>query len=374
VSVTARPTASQRRLDEVSAVCTRATNDQQLFEDVSTRLREVVPYDGSGWFATDPATILATNPVRIENVEVGHCSSYWERESRVEDVLLFRDVARSPEGIGTLYEVTDGQPGRSARYREYLAPQGYGDELRAAFRLGETTWGVLDLYRDRSREAFGREDVEAVRSIVPAVAGALRAFTSRTDVRSASEDAPGTALFEPSGTLLSLDDQAERLFLEVGGPAWATYPLPMTPIYAVVARATAVLEGRDRGPASARLRSSSGRWLSVHASCLRGADGRPGPTALTIEPSKSAHIAPIIVEAYGLTAREQEITRGVSRGLSNQEIAADLFLSPHTVRDHLKAIFAKVGVASRGELVAKLFAEHYGPALHAPGGYVHVEL
>jgi DNA-binding CsgD family transcriptional regulator len=117
-----------------------------------------------------------------------------------------------------------------------------------------------------------------------------------------------------------------------------------------------------------------GRWLVVHASCLRGPDGKPGPTALTIEPAKSAQIAPIIVEAYCLTPREQEITRGVSRGLSNQEIAADLFLSPHTVRDHLKAIFAKVGVASRGELVAKLFAEHYAPATHVPENYVHVEV
>lgn len=33
----------------------------------------------------------------------------------------------------------------------------------------------------------------------------------------------------------------------------------------------------------------------------------------------------------------------------------------HTVRDYVKAIFAKVGVSSRGELVAKLFAEHYAP-------------
>jgi hypothetical protein len=31
------------------------------------------------------------------------------------------------------------------------------------------------------------------------------------------------------------------------------------------------------------------------------------------------------------------------------------------VRDHVKAIFGKVGVSSRGELVAKLFAEHYEP-------------
>jgi DNA-binding NarL/FixJ family response regulator len=149
----------------------------------------------------------------------------------------------------------------------------------------------------------------------------------------------------------------------------------MTPVYATVARAAAVREGRDRGPARVRLRAASGRWLVVHASCLRGANGHPGPTALTIEPAKSAQIAPIIVEAYRLTPREQEITRAVARGLSNPEIAAELFLSAHTVRDHLKAIFAKVGVASRGELVATLFADHYGPALHTSAGPAeHVEV
>jgi DNA-binding NarL/FixJ family response regulator len=112
----------------------------------------------------------------------------------------------------------------------------------------------------------------------------------------------------------------------------------------------------------------------MHASCLRSPSGAPGFTAVTIEPAKSSQIAPIIVEAYCLTPREQEITQAVARGLSNQEIAAELFLSSHTVRDHLKAVFAKVGVGSRGELVAKLFADHYGPAMHEPTAAVHLEV
>jgi DNA-binding CsgD family transcriptional regulator len=367
-------TTDERRLGELADACARPTTGLELFEDVSRRLREVVPFDGAAWFATDPATVLATSPVRIENVETGHCEAYWERECRVEDSILFRDVARSPLGIATLYDATDGQPARSARYREFLSPQGYGDELRAAFRVGDSTWGVMDLYRDKKRSAFSATDLEHVRRIVPAVGAALRGMATQSSAATLASEGPGTALFEPGGTVLSLDAQAERLFVEVAGADWASCPLPMTPIFAVVARASAVLEGRDRGPASARLRLASGRWLSVHASCLRGADGGPGPTALTIEPAKSAQLAPIIVEAYGLTAREQEITRAVARGLSNQEIAAQRFLSPHTVRDHLKAVFAKVGVASRGELVAKLFAEHYAPATHLPENYVHVDV
>ena len=60
MSTTTRSAASsQRRLGELADVCAKATNDQQLFEDVGARLREVVPYDGAAWFATDPATILS---------------------------------------------------------------------------------------------------------------------------------------------------------------------------------------------------------------------------------------------------------------------------------------------------------------------------
>ena len=112
----------------------------------------------------------------------------------------------------------------------------------------------------------------------------------------------------------------------------------------------------------------------MHASCLRTPNGEPGPVAVVVEPAKSAQIAPIIVEAYCLTPREQQITQVVARGLSNPEIAEGLHLSTHTVRDHLKAVFGKVGVGSRGELVAKLFAEHYRPSLHAAGAPVtHVQ-
>jgi DNA-binding CsgD family transcriptional regulator len=90
-----------------------------------------------------------------------------------------------------------------------------------------------------------------------------------------------------------------------------------------------------------------------------------------IEPAKSAEIAPIIIEAYGLTPRERDVVRAIARGMSTAEMAAELFLSTHTVRDYVKSVFDKVGVSSRGELVARLFAEHYSDALHA--SFVHTD-
>ncbi len=101
----------------VEDACSRASNGLELFSMLSERLRKVVPFDGGAWFGMDPKTILPSAPVRIENIEEGHCESYWIRESTVEDALLYRDLARAPLPVGSLYKVTDQSPARSARYR-----------------------------------------------------------------------------------------------------------------------------------------------------------------------------------------------------------------------------------------------------------------
>lgn len=365
---------TERQVAAIEDACANATDAAELFAEVSARLRRSLGFDGAAWFVTDPGTVLATAPAQVENVTDGQCESYWEREFTVPDALLFRDLARAERPLGTLYESTDDHPERSARYREFLNPQGYGDELRAALRSGASTWGVVDLFRDRDRRAFTGADVEFMQAVTPAIASALRAFATSAPRAGAFDadhaDGPGTAIFDDYGVVVSLDENAERWFTELAGPHWASAPIAMNPIFAAVAVAPAVFAGRERGPAATRVRTPTGRWLSVHASCLRRPDGSAGQVAVTIEPAKSAQIAPIIVEAYCLTPREQQITQALARGLSNVEIAAELYLSAHTVRDHLKAIFAKVGVGSRGELVAKLFADHYGVALHAPDAKV----
>src|SRR3954468_12637776 len=277
----------ERHVAAVEDACERAGDANELFATVSDRLRRVVPFDGACWFGMDPKTVLPTAPARVENIGDGHCDTYWQREATVEDSLLFRDLARAASPAASLYQATDDRPARSARYREFLAPQSYGDEGRAALKTGGSTWGVVDIFREQGRASFTTAEVSFLAAIGPVIASALRSFATATMAAPpASLDAPGPALFDgPACGLLSLDEQAERWFTELAGESWHTIPLSMTAVYAVVARAQAVAEGRERGPAAVRLRAASGRWLSVHASALRNPRGGSGPIALTIEPA-----------------------------------------------------------------------------------------
>src|SRR5438045_911665 len=60
-----------------------------------------------------------------------------------------------------------------------------------------------------------------------------------------------------------------------------------------------------------------------------------------LEEARPAEIAPLMLSAHRLTAREGEITQLVAQGLSTMEIADRLTITVNTVQDYLKAIFDK---------------------------------
>lgn len=63
-----------------------------------------------------------------------------------------------------------------------------------------------------------------------------------------------------------------------------------------------------------------------------------------------------------LTVRERDVLAGMIAGWSSARIAQELFLSPHTVRSHIRAILPKLGVHSRLEAMQKVRAAGLSPA------------
>jgi DNA-binding CsgD family transcriptional regulator len=114
--------------------------------------------------------------------------------------------------------------------------------------------------------------------------------------------------------------------------------------------------GENRQPLSGGWRSASGvsyrlRTLRLPAGCLDNGESivvlvqRVGPQLP--EPQE-------LISRFGFTQRESEVAQRLALGRSDREIAAELNLSPHTVRHHAESVFVKAGVSSRKALLLHL--------------------
>jgi DNA-binding NarL/FixJ family response regulator len=65
--------------------------------------------------------------------------------------------------------------------------------------------------------------------------------------------------------------------------------------------------------------------------------------------SRSPKVVPKVIES--LTQREREVLRGIGRGLSNHDLAEDLYISENTVKTHVKRVFLKIGARDRAQAV-----------------------
>jgi DNA-binding CsgD family transcriptional regulator len=298
-------------------------------------------------------------------------SELLENEFLRDDSVKFVSLARGPSPVGSLNVATKGELARSPRYQEILEPMDLGDELRAALVVGSKCWGFVCLHRERSSPNFTPTEATFLARLTPHLAEGLRTALLVGEGRATSPtpDGPGLLLLGDDLSLVAITPAAEGWLAEVAQSDWpSSLELPDA-VYAVAARLLALERGGhtplDLMP-RIRLRAASGRWLVLHASRLRAAETE-AQIAVILEEARPSEIAPLIVDAYGLTKREGEITKLVLRGLSTAEVSEELYITPNTVRDHFKAIFDKVGVRSRRELVGQVFAQHYQP--HMANGH-----
>jgi DNA-binding CsgD family transcriptional regulator len=364
-SASLRLARAERRIDALAA---EQLPTQPLVEAVAEEIRAAMPVDALVLAATDPDTLLALGAGVVHGMPHAVCRPFWEYEFEVPDFNKFTDLARGPRQVADLHAATGGRPERSARWRELRTLMDSDAELRATFTAGGRGWGLLHANRAGTARGFDSEEVAFVETIAPIVGRALRLSLVSHPTRSAAGRGPGMAIVDADSRPVSATPEALAWFEEL--ESVRRIPDPVLGLDVPSEVTVAAQEARARAatgasPAATRTRARTlgGVWLLIHASCLHSADGTGADAAVVIEPAKASEVAPLIVDAYGLTPREVDVTRALARGLTTNEIAGELQLSRYTVQDHLKSVYEKAGVSSRGELVAKMFADHYHDGL-----------
>jgi len=175
----------------------------------------------------------------------------------------------------------------------------------------------------------------------------------------ASESGPGLLLLDDADRVTATSAAAQEWLEELSGD-YRLEEGARVPAAVLAVAATArnhLLETSPSGPARSRVRTRAGRWLVLHGVSL-ATPAAGHRTAVIIEQARAPEVAPIIVEAYGLSPRERQVVQQVLLGASTAEISGALHISPYTVQDHLKVAFEKIGVSSRGEMVKAIFDHH----------------
>ena len=351
---------------ECARLCHSSLDSRTLRIELLKRLRKILPFDYAYFSTTDPVTQFGTSVVLADDPPSWLMPLFVENEFLQDDFNKFSDMLRHRQPVAVLSEATGYDLNRSQRYRDMLVPLDMGDELRSVFVTEGACWGTLCLHRGQAESGYTAGEAAFLTQLVPHIAEGLRKALLIDDASLASTpDGPSALILAEDLSPLAMTPAAEHWLSELAGMGpWDRLTLPL-PVRSVAAGLQAVEHGLAAANLTPKLhlRTRSGHWLVLHASRLRSSAGQQ--ICVIFERAQPAEIMPLVIQVYELTKREGEITRCVLQGWSTAEIAVGLHISPNTVQDHLKAIFAKVDVSSRRELTARIFAQQFQPSFQS---------
>ena len=310
----------------------------------------VVPFDFACLATMDPATQLITRAFKSRPVDIGD-EDFAASEYGAPDINQFAELAGRPAPVGILSIDTGGRPDECRRFRDFMAPVfGFTDELRVVCRAQGTTWAALALYRGAQEPAFTAGDGQLVVTAAATIAAEVRRVLFAPTAQPTSPAGGAAVLIvDERDAVTDMTAAVEDHIDDLGG--WDNGSLPAN-VLAIAAQARTTC-----APAATRVLGRGGHWLAIRAMPL-DPTGTKRSVVVTIDTAPASAIGELKLAARGLTAREQDIAQLVLQGASTRAIAASLYLSPHTVQDHLKAIFRKLAVTSRREMIAELVLPH----------------
>ena len=327
------------------------TDRDSIRHEAIVELQRVIGFDRWCWPLADPETLLPLSGLAEHDFGRGVPRSL-ELEYSGNDFAAKHVLGRRANTAGSLAAETGGDLACSQRWDEVLRPVGIGDVATVACRDGLGCWGWIEAYRDQADRPFDQSELELLAEVGPGLGSALR--------RGVMDDAHDVAVEPSAPGVLVLDRQLRLVSSTPGARSWID-ALPSAALFAawgmlpsVVYPAATLARLGTATTAHALVLTTDGRWAMIEAAPLDGE--RDGEIAVTLRSATALETFDLLCRAYAFSRRERQVVALLVAGFDTRKVTERLFISPHTVQDHLKSVFEKTGSHSRRELLAKLAA------------------
>jgi len=336
--------------ERLERLATSTQDCESVQREAIVDLQRLVGFDRWCWPLADPVTLVPLGGV-AEHDYGPRLPRALELEYSGGDFAAKDVLARRANLAGSLRTETGGDLARSPRWDEVMRGVGIGDIAVVACRDEFGCWGWVEAYRDNGGRPFEDGDLEFLASIGPALGSVLRrglGFVPPPDGDAATPSTTGVIVLNADLSVADATTGA-RAWIGAfpGARLWAAWGMLPPAIYPVATRARA---GRPAARARALWRVVDGRWVMVEAAPLEDRD--QGQIAVTLRDATLAETFGQGCRVYGLSPREREVAAALVAGLDTRAVTERLFISRHTVQDHLKSVFGKMGIHSRREMLA----------------------
>ncbi|MED3647600.1 LuxR C-terminal-related transcriptional regulator [Halalkalibacterium halodurans] len=325
---------------------------------VLDELRVYIPFASACFTTIDPESLLSTGTVMDKQLEPIH-TLILENEHTGSDYNHYFQLVDSSPHIATLHDATGGNLTASQRYTRILAPAGFHDELRAALIDQGKCWGHLTLFRSKDHSPFSQEEQQLVNSLLPAITKKVKRLTFQSTFSpspNSSHFEAAIMIFSDTFELLSANEAAHSLLSllrEQEQLGEGTFPRPIETLCVKIKATSSSKEEGEIDRWSVCIPAANGQLLTLYASKLTS-ELLPEQYAVISQNTSPFERLGYSLLYYGLTQREIQIVEQIVNGYTTKQISSHLYISTHTVQDHLKSIFSKMNVNSRRELLSFL--------------------
>ncbi len=341
-------------VDRITRMCAQHDEERPLRIALVDEIRRTVSFGAYVWALADPETEVGTAPLadvpQLDFRDLPRLIRY-----RYLTGLNSWSTLEGP--ANTLLRSTGGTPDASLLYREALAPLGVSDVAYVALRDRHGSWGWLELWRFAGDDPFSEHDVGFLAALAEPVTDALRrclACSFDDPTPTPERSGPVVLFLSPTLEVLAQTPETDAYLRTLLPPDADQRPIPAG-AYNVAAQLLAVEAGVSSRPALARVRLVGGVWLTFRAARVdSSAPVAERDIAVTIEPTTPAERRMLYARSHALSPRETELLDLLVEGADTKAVAEALFVSQHTVQDHLKSIFAKTGTHNRRTLLTRV--------------------